>query len=376
MLPWLIITEGMYRLYVAEDERHEASKREMVIPADKDDDDEGEVRSDTRTASVCSCNEHQLAWESPGWFSCRYDSKARYYEPYTPDSVFFDDATAQLAEEQARHNRLVLVLQGLLDRSPVMHPHPPWRIWENDGFNAALHLVYDNGRAITPGDAPDFEAYRARLNASIEVGSLTVGQEEAWERIEAEKENAKDKEGRSVPRYRYRPHSNPGPGTVAKVAEVKKRGKACVFAWTRKKNNGRKVWVPKPDQPGWGWNRKVYDDMQVKVTISTGKVLNVSAYTPGDFHQFFDDPRTRADYIRWAPLLLVAEDFHGGKVKERRSDPMPDGSMRCGGFAGHCWTGDVKEGDPCDCGLLLYERQSWDTDGEEDDSDAETSRED
>ncbi len=359
----LIITEGMYRFYASEDERHGASKRKVAIPRDKDDsddDEDEETQSDTRTVTVCSCNEYQLKREHPGWFSCDYRSKADYYEPYTPDSVYFDDATAQLAEEQARHNRLVLVLQGLLDRSPVMHPHPPWRIWEHDGFNAALHLVYDNGRAITPGDAPDFEAYRARLNASIKVGSLTVGQEEAWERIEAEKENAKDKKGRSVPRYRYRPHSNPGPGTVAKVAEVKKRRKACVFTWTRKKNNGRKVWVPKPDQPGWGWNRRVYDDMQVKVTIPTGKLLNVSAYTLGDFHQFFDDPRTRADYIKWAPLLLTSEDHLAGKRKERRTDPMPDGSMRCGSL-GHQWTSKdgAKNGDSCDCGLEVYE---WDDD--------------
>lgn len=39
----------------------------------------------------------------------------------------------------------------------------------------------------------------------------------------------------------------------------------------------------------------------------------MSAYTPGDFHLFYDDPRTRADYLKWAPYLLAAEDFHAGK---------------------------------------------------------------
>lgn len=42
------------------------------------------------------------------------------------------------------------------------------------------------------------------------------------------------------------------------------------------------------------------------------KLLNVSAYTPGDFKQFFADPRTRAEYLKWAPLLLAAEEFHAG----------------------------------------------------------------
>lgn len=239
----------------------------------------------------------------------------------------------------------------------MFHPHPPWRIWEPAGFAAALKLIYDNGRAITPGDAPDFEAYRARLNASIKVGTMTVGQEEAWERIEAEKENAKDKQGRSVPRYRYRPHHDPGPGTIAKVVEIKKRTKACVYRWTRKKNNGRKVWIPNPNRPGWGHNEKVYDDIQVKVTVPINLLLNVDAYTPGDFHQFFDDPRTRADYIRWAPLLLVAEDWKAAKHRMRRTDPMPDGSMRCGGGfgGGHSWSGGAKIGDPCDCELKVWQ---------------------
>jgi hypothetical protein len=363
-----IVTEGVYLSWIANDEAHEASKRTVILPK------QGKEKDEEREASICSCNEYRLAYKKvpSAWsFSCHYRSKAVSYEPYTPDSVFFDDATAHLAEEQARHNRLVLVLQGLLDRSPVFHPHPPWRIWEPSGFAAALNLIYDNGRAITPGDAPDFEAYRARLNASIEVGSLTVGQEEAWERIEAEKENAKDKQGRSVPRYRYRPHHDPGPGTIAKVAEIKKRTKACVYRWTRKKNNGRKVWIPDPRRPGWGHNEKVYDDIQVKVTIPTERVLNVSAYTPGDFHQFFDDPRTRADYIRWAPLLLTSEDHVLGMRKERRTDPMPDGSQRCGGGlrSGHSWTGGAKKGDPCDCGLTEWSGMGSVRFGDADDDD-------
>jgi hypothetical protein len=50
---------------------------------------------------------------------------------------------------------------------------------------------------------------------------------------------------------------------------------------------------------------------------SDKKVLNVSAYTPGDFLQFYEDPRTRADYLQWAPLLLAAEDWHAAQAKKR-----------------------------------------------------------
>jgi hypothetical protein len=43
--------------------------------------------------------------------------------------------------------------------------------------------------------------------------------------------------------------------------------------------------------------------------------VNVSAYKPGEHLQFFQDPRTRAKYMKWAPMLLAAEDFHAGKLK-------------------------------------------------------------
>lgn len=140
------------------------------------------------------------------------------WECWTRESVYYDDITRFVQQEIERHNRLVLVLQGLFDRSPVMHPHPPsWKLWTPEGFAAALRLVYDDSRALTPGEAPDFEAYRSRLNASLRTGSVTVGQEDVWMEHEAVKEN--DRQRRAYARYpsdykRYKPYGDPGPGTV------------------------------------------------------------------------------------------------------------------------------------------------------------------
>jgi hypothetical protein len=46
-------------------------------------------------------------------------------------------------------------------------------------------------------------------------------------------------------------------------------------------------------------------------------VLNVSAYKAGDFKIFYADPRTRAEYLKWAPLLLAAEDYVAGKKDKK-----------------------------------------------------------
>ena len=93
------------------------------------------------------------------------------YVQWSKASVYFDDISAKVQAQVDRHNRLVLVLQGLLDRSPVFHPHPPWKIWNADGMAAAMELLYDESRALVSGPKPDFEAYRARLNRSIKAGS-------------------------------------------------------------------------------------------------------------------------------------------------------------------------------------------------------------
>jgi hypothetical protein len=247
---------------------------------------------------------YEAADEKDKWrYSHSFHDSDRYVA-YTPESVYYDDISKYIAEEMARHNRLVLVLQGLLDRSPVMHPHPPWQLWTHEGFTSALQLVYDNARALVAGDKPDFEAYRARLNASLKVGSITVGQEVMWEMAEAEKETERRRQssrGRSsdYELKRYRPYGNPGPGTLAKVTKIAPRAKTCTYEWDRQRRTYDR------------WDRNPAP-VHVTHTAPFDAILNVDAYKPGDFKQFYDDPRTRAEYLEWAPLLLVAEEYHAG----------------------------------------------------------------
>lgn len=241
------------------------------------------------------------------------------YVPFDRSTVYYDDISEKLEEEIKQHNRIALVLQGLLDRSPVFHPHPAWQIGTPEGFGQALTLVYDESRALVAGDAPDFEEFRAKLNESIKVGSVTIGQQVTWEEHEAEKESKRmDEAGvRSDWRpTRYKPRGNPGPGDVARVT---RRGKgSCTYEWVRERLMGEG------------------DGILVSFTTEDRNVLNADAYSPGDFRRFFDDPRTRADYLQWAPLLLAAEEYRAGNraVQEpptkrpQRKEPSWDGQRR------------------------------------------------
>lgn len=233
------------------------------------------------------------------------------YVPYDRSTVYYDDITARIQAEIKDHNRIALILQGLLDRSPVLHPHPPWQIWTEAGFQAAFTLIYDDSRALVAGEKPDFDAYRARLNKHLLVGSVTVGQEDAWLRFEAEKENdRRDRDYRWKSEYRpthFRPDGDPGPGMLARVARYSRGSGRCTYEWVRQR-------------------RRSYSDKdRVKVTFTTDAkhVLNVDAYKPGDFKQFFNDPRTRVEYLKWAPLLLEAEEYHAGHRMVKPLKPLP-----------------------------------------------------
>lgn len=225
------------------------------------------------------------------------------YRPWTPDDVYYDDISAAVARQLEQHNRIVLILQGLFDRSPVLHPHPPVQLWTHGGFERAVELVYDESRALVPGAAPDFEAYRLRLNASLSVGSVTVGQDDYWAEREAERINQRNarsyNRGRTLNYKRYRPYGNPGPSRLARVVRMVRGSKGgCQFEWWRARARG------------WRSERNVRDT----IVVPFNRLLNADAYTPGDFRQFYDDPRTRASYLKWAPYLLECEEYKAGNL--------------------------------------------------------------
>jgi hypothetical protein len=250
--------------------------------------------------------------EKDRWRSRNHDDPRERYHPFTQDNVYFDDIMEVITAERKKHNRLVLVMQGLLDRSPVLHPHPPWQLWTHQGFTAAFKLIYDGSRALSAGDKPDFEAYHAKLNSYLRTGSVTVGQETPWLRREAERVN---RERANNPSHResdreytfYKPFGDPGPGKLAIVDRYSENRHACTYKWKRAKR------------------RSYHESAEITATLTTGQenVFNVDAYKPGDFHMFFDDPRTRLEYLRWAPFLLEAEECHAGNRKIEPNKRLP-----------------------------------------------------
>jgi len=285
---------------------------------------EYEHRQEKKAEQEAEYEKELAAWEKAPKKKRRHfrphPPSSRYFDNFeecTPGSVYYDDVMKRVAKAAIAHNRIAVLIQGLLDRSAVFQPHPPWQLWTAEGFDSGIKLVYDDSKVLTPGDAPDFQAYWDKLNAQIARGSFTIGQQDIWERREAEKEN--DRRMRS---WRYRssdsvtrwaPYGNPGPGYIAKVAKFGRKGQ-CTYEWERERTGDK--WVPNPDRPGYLMLDR--GPLPARVTVSSKKLFNVSAYKPGDFKIFFADPRTRLSYLKWAPYLLAAEDWHAAQAKEAK----------------------------------------------------------
>ena len=248
------------------------------------------------------------------WRSNKFDFEN--YEPFSKENVYYDDMNKKLNDQLKEYNRISLVIQGLFDRSQVLHPHPPVQLWDMASFNQNIELVYDQDKALAPGEKPDIKAYIAKCNEHFKVGSMSIGQEDIWELKEGEKECARmDRSWRRSSRdyrpERCRPYGNPGPGYIGEVKKLTRTGKAT-FIWNRKRQTDGYI-------RGKGY-QYVGDPIETKITVHVDELFCVDGYKPGDYKQFFEDPRTRAEYLEWAPMLLAAEEYHNGKLKPGESD--------------------------------------------------------
>ena len=238
--------------------------------------------------------------------------EADNYVRLTPDNIYFDDAMKRIQRAAFKHNRVAVIIQGLLDRSLCLHPHAPWRIWTPEGFAAGIELVYDASRAIAPGEAPSFETYREQLNKSLRVGSTTVGQRKAWSAAMEEKYGEK----------RHWNAAGKGPKHLDVVQKLW-RDNSCDFSFSRERM--RPKWVP-AERPGY--IKASYPEIAMTWRCPAAALMCVDAYTPGDFHLFYDDPRTRADYLKWAPYLLAAEDWHHKQKQTPKKSKKSNGSTQ------------------------------------------------
>lgn len=219
-------------------------------------------------------------------------------------NVYLDDVNERIRKRANSYNRISTLIQGLLDRSDSLHPHPPVKLWTPQGFEQFIELIYDHDRTLYDGpEPPSWEEYKAKCNSTLGVGSLVTGQEKYWyDSLPREVDRSSRDYRHHIP-YRYT-EGNPGPGEIAIIPEWSKRSRKATFRWKQVRYIYRN-----------GWNETSGDTEYARtISVPAASLFNISGYKPGDFRQFFNDPRTRREYYKWAHLLLTAEEYYAGNL--------------------------------------------------------------
>lgn len=234
------------------------------------------------------------------------DIRVDSYHSFNKSSVYYDEISGEIERRVKHYNRIAVIVQGLYDRSEVLHPHPPVKLWNPEGFSSAIDLVYDGSNTLHYGNAPDFEAYRKACNSSLKEGSITIGQDDFWQLKEGKKESTRlDNDWRNKSEHRpdrFKPYGNPGPGYLARIVRWKPGSRKATFEWTRARLKDT-------------YSEFRGERLPCAINVPDSRLFNVDAYKLGDFKQFFQDPRTRAEYLQWAPMLIAAEEYHAGNKK-------------------------------------------------------------
>lgn len=234
------------------------------------------------------------------------DFRPKDWSVLNDSNVYLDDINDRIRKQANEYNKISTMIQGLLDRSEILHPHPPVKLWTPKGFEQFIELIYDHDRTLFDGaEPPSWEAYKSKCGESIGIGSVVFGQHDIWYASLPRETRRNDRgysSGTYVP-YIYT-EGNPGPGEIAVVTEVSKRTKKVTFRWKQTR------WIHRASRWENSGNR-TYDR---SISVPCDQLFNISAYKPGDYKNFFNDPRTRQQYIKWANLLLTAEEYHAGNL--------------------------------------------------------------
>jgi len=293
------------------------SKVEAFMPK-REYDSRVEERNKRRALSVQWESENpRREWEAANPRLSYYAANPHYehdsfsphdWMPFDDTNTYFDLGMEHIQNELKQYNRIALVVQGLFDRTETLIPHLPVQMWRPASFAASVELIYDNSMALHWGEAPDIDAYLTACNAQANAESVFFGQDHEWAVREGERATLREQNDYRIPWERkrtytaLRPYGDPGPGRIAIAAKWSPRSKVATFTWLRPAQSSDRM-------------------LRGSIKVPLDKLFNVSAYKLGDFRQFFVDPRTRAEYLRWAPMLLSAEAYHSGLLEP--SMPAP-----------------------------------------------------
>ena len=236
-------------------------------------------------------------------------------EKVTPDSTEYDDHVKKLEGMLKQYNRIVILIQGLLDRSMVFHPHPPIKLMVPGILDEWVRLIRDEERGL-PNNTVTFEEYQKQLNSTLRKGKWVYIDSKYNERYKNGETPYRDSHShyREPTRRGWSVNSMPD---ICRVDSMKRDGSAVQVSWPwGQLSKGKEIWVENPNKPGWGHTKHEYEtDRMCHEWIPVKRVLNVSDYNLGDYKMFLCDRALKGAYLKWSQYILIAEDWARNRAK-------------------------------------------------------------
>jgi hypothetical protein len=212
-------------------------------------------------------------------------------ELITPEHLEYDKHLDEELGRIKKYNRIILILQGLIDRTAIFHPMPRVNLGDSTVMGKWIKPVRDEENALDSG-LVTWKEYQSRLNASLRKGKFVYGARAYWL-----KECKNRRSG-----YYSKPYS------FSKVHAVKRDRSAVkvVFPWgeTRWQYDSYKGWVAPYES-----------ERRVNLWVPMDRVINVTDYNLGDYKMFLCNRALQGAYLEWAKYLLSAEDYARGYFK-------------------------------------------------------------
>lgn len=238
-----------------------------------------------------------------------WDKHVDEYEDVTPQDFDYDDHVESRLNEIYEYNRIMFLIQGLLDRSKVFEPHPPINLADPHQVQTYFKAIFDEEDGLPGANPPKWEEYKTSANKGIRKGVWVWCNEQEEDREYSNWHGTWTKRKHDVARPR-----------ICEVYSVSRDKKKVTFRWSQG-DRIKREWVvdhsrPVPNKPGWYYQKPLEWNLGERFgwqTVEIGNCFNIEAYTPGDYKKFLCDAYLKGAYLQWAPQLLSAEDWHRKK---------------------------------------------------------------
>lgn len=228
-------------------------------------------------------------------------------EVITVDHLDYDEFLLKRMTKIKGYNRILLVLQGLIDRSDVFQPMPVVKLASKEHIGTWLKVVRDEEMVLDSSTVLNWEEYRDQLNKTLKKGKVVVGAYGHIQKLMKEDGYGTEYSGRKFP-WNYTM-----PPELCEVQSIKRDKSAVLVIWNWGEINGHY-----DDYGRW----TCHTDRKRRAWIPMNEVLNATDYTVGDYKMFLCNRSTITQYLKWASLLLGAESFQqrGGVIPDEEEE--------------------------------------------------------